>query len=85
MVSPRNLDWAIDASTEDGSLGRLVNHSRKQPNVIPKCSKDDEKPAIFLCAARKLCVGEELLYDYGERRRSIYKDHPWIMAKEEVV
>ena len=28
-------EWSIDTTHEDGRMGRLINHSMKEPNVCP--------------------------------------------------
>jgi SET domain-containing protein len=43
----------------------------------------DTIPHIFLKTKRDILAGEELLYDYGERRRDILDAHPWLSQKNE--
>jgi hypothetical protein len=35
-------------------------------------------PRIALYARRRIEAGEELLYDYGDRRTSVVQHHPWL-------
>jgi SET domain-containing protein len=57
----------IDATAEDGSAARLINHSLKCGNLKPtKISKGDTV-RIFLLAPDNISANTELLYDYGER------------------
>jgi len=36
------------------------------------------KPYLILVAARDICIGEELLYDYGDRSKEAIEAHPWL-------
>lgn len=65
-------------ATKSGGKGRLINHSKKAANVKVKVVEVDGKPRLAMIAARKLHVGEELLYDYGERKKDIVKENPWL-------
>ena len=67
----------MDATTNNGRMGRMVNHSKKCPNVIPKI-EEDGIPRICLFAARDIDENEELLYDYGERNAKVVQCHPWL-------
>lgn len=61
-------DLCVDASEEDGRLGRLVNHgSKKEINCKMKLIGE----VLCLFATRDIHEGEELLYDYG------LKSYPW--------
>lgn len=68
----------IDATKETGRLGRLINHSRIRNNIKPRVVENGSE--IYLCffATRDLDVGEELLYDYGDRSRESIKNFPWL-------
>uniref|UniRef100_A0A8W8NPL9 SET domain-containing protein n=1 Tax=Magallana gigas TaxID=29159 RepID=A0A8W8NPL9_MAGGI len=62
------LDLCVDASEEDGRLGRLVNHgSKKEINCKMKLIGE----VLCLFGTRDIHEGEELLYDYG------LKSYPW--------
>ncbi|CDR95880.1 SET domain containing protein, putative [Babesia bigemina] len=73
--------YCIDATEEDITFGpaRLINHSRRNPNVVPKALEIDGCPRLFFVAKRDIKSGEELLIDYGERDPSVIKDNPWLM------
>lgn len=60
--------YHIDASKDDGSYGRLINHSRKRPNVKPRTYEDGSTGSltVYFEALRDIEFGEELLYDYGD-------------------
>ncbi|XP_041833038.1 uncharacterized protein LOC121634460 [Melanotaenia boesemani] len=63
--------WCIDASREDGSLGRLINDDHKQPNCRMKKITVNGKPHLCLFALNEIKKGEEITYDYGGT------DCPW--------
>ena len=69
---------AIDATKEDSTFGRLINHSISDPNVSMKIIPVDNKPIIVFVALRDITKGEEIQYDYGERREAILQQNPWL-------
>lgn len=70
--------YFLDATREDGTYGRLMNHSKRNPNVRAKPVEIDGGPAIIFVAMRDLEVGEELRYDYGERDPEVVEANPWL-------
>lgn len=68
----------MDATKDNGTLGRLINHSKIRANIKPKVIEVDSKPYIWFVAARKIEIGEELLYDYGERDKDVLQAFPWL-------
>jgi len=70
--------YCIDATTETGRLGRLVNHSRLQPNCCTKVVMVDKVPRLVLIAKTDIEAGTELLYDYGDRSKESLIAHPWL-------
>lgn len=84
----RGKRFCIDATAESGRLGRLLNHSKTDPNCytkvmwfrnemrIPKV----EIPHLTIVARRDIQVGEELTYDYGDREKKTLEAHPWLKA-----
>ena len=72
------LLFSIDATTESGRYGRLVNHSRVSPNCVTKVVMVSEVPRLILVAKHAISPGEELLYDYGDRSKESLKAHPWL-------
>lgn len=48
--------YCIDATEEDIMFGpaRLINHSRKNPNVVPKALEIDGCPRLFFVAKRNI-------------------------------
>lgn len=59
-------------------MGRLVNHSKTDANVMSKVIEVRGHPYLCLMAARDINPGEELQYDYGERNPDIIHSHPWL-------
>ena len=68
----------MDATKDNGRLGRLLNHSKTSSNVVTKLMEVDGHPYLCLAAARDIRVGEELEYDYGERSKQVLESHPWL-------
>ncbi|XP_078790071.1 uncharacterized protein LOC105358446 isoform X3 [Oryzias latipes] len=63
--------WCIDASREDGSLGRFVNDEHRCPNSKMKKIDVNGVPHLCLFALHNIQEGEEITYDYGGN------DCPW--------
>jgi len=74
----KNQPYCVDATAETGYLGRLVNHSAKDPNCVTRILEVKNVPHLILVAARDISVGEELLYDYGDRSRHAVEANPWL-------
>lgn len=66
----------IDARVDDGSFGRLINHSKKNANIFPRTSTCS--PKIMFYTLRKISAGEELLYNYGENDPAILAKFSWL-------
>lgn len=68
---------AIDALRENGTIGRLINHTRiGNPNCRPiKVIDNSRKPHIAFEAKCVIHIGDELLYDYEDRE--CYVDWMW--------
>ena len=79
FFSFKGASYCLDATVEDGTLARLVNHGRRiYANCHPKIIDMNGTPRIYFQATRDLTPGDELLYDYGERRKDIIKANPWL-------
>lgn len=70
--------YCIDATSESGRLGRLVNHSRITPNCQTKVVMVRDVPRLILVAKMDIEAGTELLYDYGDRSKESLLAHPWL-------
>lgn len=70
--------FCIDATVDDGTWGRLVNHSRLRPNCRVISLRVKKTPVLALVALRDIVPGEELLYDYGESRPEKTLESDWI-------
>jgi len=55
-----------------------VNHSQKKSNCVTKVVEVDGKPRLILVTSRDIDVGEELLYDYGDRSKESLEAYPWL-------
>ncbi|XP_047229280.1 uncharacterized protein LOC124872897 isoform X4 [Girardinichthys multiradiatus] len=64
----QNRHWCIDASIEDGSLGRLVNDNHKSPNCNMKKIIVNDQPHLCLFAIKKIEIGTEIDYNYGDSK-----------------
>uniref|UniRef100_A0A7N8WMQ3 SET domain-containing protein n=1 Tax=Mastacembelus armatus TaxID=205130 RepID=A0A7N8WMQ3_9TELE len=62
------VPFSIDASQEDGSLGRLVNDDHKLPNCRMKRIMVDKKPHLCLFAIEDTAIGTEITYNYGDTK-----------------
>ena len=76
----RTHTLSVDATEDNGRMGRLLNHSKNQANVITKFYEVDDHPYLCLVASRDIKVGEELQYDYGERSKEATQSHPWLKS-----
>ncbi|XP_052456354.1 uncharacterized protein LOC128016052 isoform X25 [Carassius gibelio] len=64
----QNHHLCLDASEEDGSLGRLVNDNHKNPNCVMKKIIVDDKPHLCLFSLKKIEIGDEIDYNYGDSK-----------------
>lgn len=67
----------MDGTAEDGSMGRLLNHSLAG-NVESKLVNINNRPVLILVAKTDIPPETELVYDYGERDRKAIESHPWL-------
>ncbi|XP_063695041.1 N-lysine methyltransferase KMT5A-like isoform X2 [Bolinopsis microptera] len=73
----KNKKYCVDGTAEDGSYGRLLNHS-KNGNVESKLININNRPVLILVAKVDIEPETELSYDYGERSKEIIDSHPWL-------
>lgn len=74
----KGKQYCIDATSESGRFGRLLNHSRLTPNCATKVVMLGDTPRLILVAKSDIQAGTELLYDYGDRSKESLKAHPWL-------
>ena len=56
----------VDATAEvAGRYGRLINHSKTNPNCITKVVSYNNRPRLILVAKSLIKINSELLFDYG--------------------
>ncbi|OAF70598.1 hypothetical protein A3Q56_01674 [Intoshia linei] len=70
--------YCIDATKESQRLGRLINHSAKKKNVVSKTITVEGKPRLYFVSFKHIDIGEEIMYDYGDRSKNAIKNHPWL-------
>ncbi|XP_050958528.1 uncharacterized protein LOC127159837 isoform X2 [Labeo rohita] len=58
--------YCLDASKEDGSLGRLVNDDHRNPNCKVKTIILEGRPHLCLFSIRDFFPDEEITYNYGD-------------------
>lgn len=69
----------VDPVKEKEMIHLKVNHSRKRANVVAKVVVDSVlSPHICFFVKRKIFASEELLLDYGDRRKEVAKECPWL-------
>ena len=68
--------YCQDAIPESGQPGRLINHSRKQFNLVAKKIPGMKKLAFK--SVKKINMGEQLMYDYNDQRKDIKAANPWL-------
>jgi histone-lysine N-methyltransferase SETD8 len=76
----RNRKYCVDATSESGKLGRLINHSTKTPNLMTRLFPVGATPHLIFVAARDVAAGVEFMYDYGDRSREAREAHPWLTS-----
>eukprot|EP00092_Neocalanus_flemingeri_P018244 GFUD01019744.1.p1 GENE.GFUD01019744.1~~GFUD01019744.1.p1 ORF type:complete len:312 (-),score=84.47 GFUD01019744.1:325-1260(-) len=74
----KGKQYCVDATSESGRFGRLLNHSRIHPNCRTKVVMLDDIPRLILVAKQDILAGTELLFDYGDRSKESLKAHPWL-------
>ena len=61
------------------NLAKLINHSKKNPNIKPIVLEYNNSPIVIFKAMRDIPVNEELLYDYGIRDKLTLQTNKWLM------
>lgn len=70
--------FSIDASKEDGTLGRLINDNHKSPNCTMKKIIVNDTPHLCLFAVKKIEIGSEIEYNYGDSQWPWRKKVSWL-------
>jgi hypothetical protein len=69
----------IDATDEDGTFGRMINHGKTSANLKSVKDVDTHGNRIILFkATRDIGIGEELLYDYNDTSPRAVSAFPWL-------
>jgi histone-lysine N-methyltransferase SETD8 len=64
---------------DDKDIGLFFNHSRRNPNLIPRLLFNEDKvPYICFFAKNDIEPLTELLFDYGDRSKDSLILHPWL-------
>ena len=72
------MNFSIDATQDNGRIGRLINHSRDSANSVVRSVKIGEIARLCLFANQDISAGEEITYDYNDRRQDVLKSFPWL-------
>jgi histone-lysine N-methyltransferase SETD8 len=71
-ISPQ---LCIDATQTPEHPARYINHSARNANLRPKII---QRTHLVFFATRDIAAGEELLFDYGDRRPDVVAANPWL-------
>lgn len=78
FVNSGGMRWCVDATRENNSKGRLINHSRENCNLAAKAEIVDGEKKLNFVSVCDIPKGAELLFDYNDRRSSATKAFPWL-------
>ena len=70
----------IDATSENYTFGRLINHSRQHANLKAYSCNWNGQPAIGFKVVKDILPNSELLYDYGERDKLTTAQNHWLQS-----
>lgn len=76
----KSTKLCIDATKEDGSFGRLINHA-VDGNLRTVSFFHQGQERVYFAANTDIQEGQELFYDYGERDRCMIQRYPWLTYK----
>ena len=68
--------FCIDASQDSPHPGRLINHSRAAYNLVAK--KVPGELRVAFRSSRDISAGEELFFDYNDRRKEVLSSVLWM-------
>lgn len=70
--------FSIDVIVESGRLGRFINYSKIVGNCYIKLIEIKNRLYFMLMVLRDIFVGEEFLYDYGDRNKDFLEFYSWL-------
>ena len=70
--------WAIDATKEDDTFGRLINQSKHVKNVKPVVSQNKGKHFVYFIAVTDILKDKEILYNYCDNSTTGKVNFPWL-------
>ena len=78
-IKTSQLTQLMSPPTNTQDLGRLINHSQ-HPNIKPEKTqlKDESEVRLFFYSIKTIQKGEQLFFDYGDRRKDVIKENPWL-------
>ena len=62
----------------DGHPGRFINHSKTRSNLQTKVVQVEGEPHLCFFTRKEVNIGDELLYDYGDRRKEVIEANEWL-------
>ena len=71
---------SIDATKVSNRIGRLINYSLAKDNLTTRIIEVHGQPHLCFFAKKKIEIGDELLYSYGERRRKVLQENLWLLS-----
>ena len=78
FIKFQEKSWCLDATKENYTFGRLINHSQKHANLKPVACVVDGKPSIVFQAKFDIPMNTQLFYNYGECNKEILNENPWL-------
>jgi hypothetical protein len=72
------FEFRLDATKDDNRLGRLLNHSRHNPNAEGKVIEVDGKPRVYFVALKQILFNSFIEFEYGERRKDVLRELVWM-------
>lgn len=76
--TPKGVSMCLDAQMST-HISRFINHSRRNANLVTKLIVTaDGTPHIMFKTKTNIAAGQELLFDYGDKRKSVVQANPWL-------
>lgn len=79
-----NKYLSIDATKEDGTLGRLINHAT-DGNLRTVPFSFEGKERLYFVTRTDIEAGEELFYNYGDTDEETTAKLPWLLYNMEKI